>query len=36
MSHKVVAPGLFDPAIIRRATIDAFRKLDPRELARIR
>ena len=34
MSHKVVAPGLFDPAIIRRATIDAFRKLDPRELAR--
>jgi len=22
MSHKVVAPGLFDPAIIRRATID--------------
>ena len=34
MSSKVVAPGLFDPAIIRRATIDAFRKLDPRKLAR--
>jgi len=34
MSHKVVAPGLFDAAIIKRATIDAFRKLDPRRLAR--
>ncbi len=34
MSHKVVAPGLFDPAIIKRASIDAFRKLDPRQLAR--
>lgn len=34
MSHKVVAPGLFDPAIIKRASIDAFRKLDPRKLAR--
>ena len=34
MSSKVVAPRLFDPAIIRRATIDAFRKLDPRKLAR--
>ena len=34
MSHKVVAPGLFDVAIIRRATIEAFRKLDPRRLAR--
>lgn len=34
MSHKVVAPGLFDPAIIRRAMMDAFHKLDPRKLAR--
>ena len=34
MSHKVVAPGLFDAAIIKRASIDAFRKLDPRQLAR--
>ena len=34
MSHKVVAPGLFDAAIIKRATIDAFRKLNPRRLAR--
>jgi len=34
MSSKVVAPGLFDPGIIKRATIDAFRKLDPRKLAR--
>ena len=34
MSSKVVAPGLFDPAIIRRATMDAFYKLDPRKLAR--
>jgi len=34
MSHKVVAPGLFDAAILKRATIDAFRKLDPRRLAR--
>jgi len=34
MSSKVVAPGLFDPAIIRRATLDAFHKLDPRKLAR--
>ena len=34
MSHKVVAPGLFDAAIIKRATIDAFRKLNPRQLAR--
>ncbi len=34
MSHKVVAPGLFDAAIIKRAAIDAFRKLDPRRLAR--
>ena len=34
MSSKVGAPGLFDPAIIKRASIDAFRKLDPRQLAR--
>ncbi len=34
MSHTVVAPGLFDAAIIKRATIDAFRKLYPRQLAR--
>ncbi len=34
MSHKVVAPGLFDAAIIRRASFDAFHKLDPRKLAR--
>jgi K+-transporting ATPase ATPase B chain len=34
MSHKVVAPELFDAAIIKRATLDAFWKLDPRRLAR--
>ena len=34
MSHTVVAPALFDAAIIKRASIDAFRKLDPRQLAR--
>ena len=34
MSSKVAAPGLFDRAIIRRASVDAFRKLDPRQLAR--
>ncbi|MBM3626122.1 MAG: potassium-transporting ATPase subunit B, partial [Alphaproteobacteria bacterium] len=34
MSHKVAAPGLFDAGIIRRAAIDAFKKLDPRRLAR--
>ena len=34
MSSKVGAPGLFDPAIIKRASIDAFGKLDPRHLAR--
>jgi K+-transporting ATPase ATPase B chain len=34
MSHKVVAPGLFDAAIIKRAVMDAFHKLDPRKLAR--
>jgi potassium-transporting ATPase ATP-binding subunit len=34
MSSKVAAPGLFDPAIIKRASVDAFRKLDPRHLAR--
>ena len=34
MSHKVVAPGLFDAAIIKRAATDAFRKLNPRQLAR--
>ena len=31
---KGSAIGLFDPAIIRRAALDAFRKLDPRKLAR--
>jgi K+-transporting ATPase ATPase B chain len=34
MSSKVAAPGLFDRAIIGRAAIDAFAKLDPRRLAR--
>jgi len=34
MSSKVSAPGLFDRAILRRATIEAFAKLDPRALAR--
>ncbi|HEY8064391.1 MAG TPA: potassium-transporting ATPase subunit KdpB [Methylosinus sp.] len=34
MSSKVSAPGLLDRAILRRAAIDAFRKLDPRKLAR--
>jgi len=34
MSSKVAAPGLFDSAIIKRASVDAFRKLDPRHLAR--
>ncbi len=34
MSSKQVAPGLFDPAIIERASLEAFRKLDPRRLAR--
>ena len=33
MSTKVAAPGLFDSTIIRRATADAFAKLDPRRLA---
>ncbi|MBL1256655.1 potassium-transporting ATPase subunit KdpB [Methylocystis sp. Sn-Cys] len=34
MSSKVAAPGLFDAGIIQRASIDAFKKLDPRRLAR--
>jgi K+-transporting ATPase ATPase B chain len=34
MSSKPAAPSLFDPAILRSATIDAIRKLDPRRLAR--
>ncbi|MBY6241560.1 potassium-transporting ATPase subunit KdpB [Methylosinus sp. Sm6] len=34
MSSKVAAPGLFDRAIIGRAAIDAFAKLDPRRMAR--
>ena len=34
MSSKTVSPGLFDAAIIRRATLDAIGKLDPRQLAR--
>src|SRR5262249_29280470 len=32
MSSKAAAPGLFHWPIIRRAVIDAFRKLDPRQL----
>jgi K+-transporting ATPase ATPase B chain len=31
---KVAALGLFDRAILRRAAVDSFRKLDPRKLAR--
>ena len=34
MSHKVAAPGLFDARITKRAAVDAFKKLDPRRLAR--
>jgi potassium-transporting ATPase ATP-binding subunit len=34
MSTKAAAPGLFDAAILKRATLDAFLKLDPRSLAR--
>ncbi|ARN82832.1 potassium-transporting ATPase subunit KdpB [Methylocystis bryophila] len=34
MTSKVASPGLFDPAIIKGASVDAFRKLDPRHLAR--
>jgi len=34
MSAKVAAPGLFDAEIIKRASVDAFLKLDPRKLAR--
>jgi potassium-transporting ATPase ATP-binding subunit len=34
MSSKAPALGLFNPVIIRRALIDAFRKLDPRQLMR--
>ncbi|MGA2793604.1 MAG: potassium-transporting ATPase subunit KdpB, partial [Roseiarcus sp.] len=34
MSTKAKAQGLFDPQIIRRAVLDALRKLDPRKLAR--
>ncbi len=34
MSTKAKAKGLFDPGIIRRAALDALRKLDPRALAR--
>jgi K+-transporting ATPase ATPase B chain len=34
MSKKAKALGLFDPVIIRRAALDALRKLDPRALAR--
>jgi len=34
MSTKAKTPGLFDPAIIRRAALDALRKLDPRKLAK--
>jgi K+-transporting ATPase ATPase B chain len=34
MSTKAKPKGLFDPTIIRRAALDALRKLDPRKLAR--
>src|ERR1019366_4452065 len=34
MSTKAKAKGLFDPTIIRRAALDALRKLDPRKLAK--
>ncbi|QGM98412.1 potassium-transporting ATPase subunit KdpB [Methylocystis parvus] len=34
MSAKIAAPGLFDAEIMKRASIDAFVKLDPRKLAR--
>jgi len=34
MSSKAAAPGLFDAAIIKRATLDSLIKLDPRKLAR--
>ena len=34
MSTKAKATGLFDPTIVRRAALDALRKLDPRKLAR--
>jgi K+-transporting ATPase ATPase B chain len=34
MSTNAKAQGLFDPAIIRAASLDALRKLDPRKLAK--
>jgi K+-transporting ATPase ATPase B chain len=34
VSGKTKAPTLFDRAIMRRAVVDAVRKLDPRKLAR--
>jgi K+-transporting ATPase ATPase B chain len=34
MSSKAAAPSLFDAAIVRRAALDSFTKLDPRKLAR--
>jgi K+-transporting ATPase ATPase B chain len=34
MSKKSAAPGLFNPAIMKRAALDAFVKLDPRRLAK--
>ena len=34
MSTKAKATGLFDPTIVRKAALDALRKLDPRKLAR--
>ena len=33
-SRAVRARPLFDPAIVKRATVDSFRKLDPRTLLR--
>src|ERR1039458_2015248 len=34
MCTKAKAKGLFDPTIVRKAALDALRKLDPRKLAR--
>ena len=34
MTHPSNTQPLFDPPIVRRAIIDAFRKLDPRQQAR--
>ena len=34
MASRTSAPSLFDPAITRRAVVDAFKKLNPRTLAK--